>query len=528
MSKKPLLLVIMDGIGIDDPGPGNAFTSAHLETLTDLTANNPTVTLKASGEAVGIPKGDMGNSEVGHNAIGAGQIILQGSSKAQQMFQTGEVFQTQTWHNVIDQVKSRNSTLHIMGLFSDGNVHADINHCFAMMKQAQQEGIQRIRVHAIFDGRDVPPESAEKYIDMFEDYVRSLGNPDYRIASGGGRMNVWMDRYENDWGMIELGWHTVVLGEGRQFEGAKDAVLTLRKEFEPPNDQYLQPFVIADNGQPIGTVNDGDAFVFYNFRADRAIEGAMAFTYDDFKFFDRIRRPDIFFVGMMEYDADTHVPANTLVPLPEIHDTLNEFLIANNVSQYAISETVKYGHVTYYFDGNSYVDQDSLHTYVEVPSEKDTEKIVTRPWMKAAEICDKLIDALRSDKYDFLRVNFANGDMVGHFGELEPGIVACESVDLQIKRLQEVIDELDGTMIITADHGNVEELLDDKGQQMTSHTTNPVLCIFYNQNPKFITKNYTVRESRDLGLTNLAATITTLLDLKPNPIWRASILKPKK
>lgn len=254
----------------------------------------------------------------------------------------------------------------------------------------------------------------------------------------------------------------------------------------------------------------------------------MAFTYDDFKFFDRIRRPDIFFVGMMEYDADTHVPANTLVPLPEIHDTLNEFLIANNVSQYAISETVKYGHVTYYFDGNSYVDQDSLHTYVEVPSEKDTEKIVTRPWMKAAEICDKLIDALRSDKYDFLRVNFANGDMVGHFGELEPGIVACESVDLQIKRLQEVIDELDGTMIITADHGNVEELLDDKGQQMTSHTTNPVLCIFYNQNPKFITKNYTVRESRDLGLTNLAATITTLLDLKPNPIWRASILKPKK
>ena len=278
MSKKPLLLVIMDGMGIADPGPGNAVTSAHLETLTDLEANHPTVSLKAAGEAVGVTKGDMGNSEVGHNAIGAGQIIAQGPSKVQEAFKNNTVFNTPTWHEIIDQVKSRNSTLHFMGLFSDGNVHANIYDLFAMMKQAQSEGIQRIRVHVMLDGRDVPPESAEKYVDMFDDFVKSLGNPDYKIASGGGRMVIWMDRYENDWGMLELGWHTSVRGEGKQYANAKDAIFTSRKEDDPANDQYLAPFVIAENGQPIGTVDDGDALVYYNFRADRSIQAAMTFT----------------------------------------------------------------------------------------------------------------------------------------------------------------------------------------------------------------------------------------------------------
>ena len=522
--KGPVVLVIMDGVGERDGAEGNAVAQAHTETLNKLKAGYPHATLLAAGEAVGIPEGDMGNSEVGHNAMGAGQIIQQGPTRVQEMIDSGEIFRSPTWQAAIANVKEHSATLHLIGLLSDANIHSHINHVFALMKDALSQGITRIRVHICLDGRDVPPESAENYIDMFNDYVVSLGSPDYKIASGGGRMIYWMDRYENDWGIVECGWRTSVLGEGRQFADAKDAVLTLRAEHKPPNDQYLPSFVIAEDGQPIGTINDGDSVIYFNFRADRSVQAATAFTFDDFPHFDRVRRPDIYFAGMAEYNADTHIPANVLVAQPKITNTLNELCVAHHISQYAVSETVKYGHITYYFDGNSYAPQDALHQYVEIPSDTDTSRINTRPWMKSAEITDALIDAIQSGQFRFMRANFANGDMVGHYGELESAILAVESVDLALGRIIKAVDEAGGVCIITADHGNAEEISDAEGGPKTSHTTAPVSCIFYdNTDNKDL---YHITPPSDAGLSNLAATIALLLDLPPLDAWRPPIITP--
>jgi 2,3-bisphosphoglycerate-independent phosphoglycerate mutase len=536
MNKKPLLLVIMDGVGISEPGPHNAVSQAHLETYTNLLANYPSTTLLAAGQAVGIPDGDMGNSEVGHNAMGAGQIIAQGPLKVQTMFEDGSAFDTQTWHDLVTNVLDHDSTLHFIGIFSDGNVHANIYHLFAMMKRALEQGVKRIRVHPAIDGRDVPPETAEKYTEMFKSFVHELGDPDYKIADGIGRMVGWSDRYENDWGMVERGFQIALLGEGPHFTDPTEAVLAVRPTQDTPGDQYMKPFVIVDGAdQPIGLIQKGDSVVYLDFRADRAIETAQAFTYNDFPHFARkyadgtdFHPDDIYFAGVAEYNADSHVPAHVLMPPLEITHTLSDTLSAAGISQYAVSETVKYGHVTYYFDGNHYLDpNDTLHTYVEVPSDTDTSGYVNRPWMKCAEITDTLIAAMKSGNYDFMRVNYPNGDMVGHFGDLESGIVSIEAVDLQLKRIMAAANETGATVIITADHGNVEEISDANGNAKTSHTTNPVPCIFYDPDNS-IQKNYTISTDTDLGLSNLAATITTLLGLPADPAWRGSILVPKQ
>ena len=517
----PVVLVIMDGVGLRDDPEANAVKQAHLETLNGLMEHYPVAKLGASGEYVGIIKGDMGNSEVGHNAMGAGQIVLQRSAAVENDVNTGKIFDTQTWLDIVTQVQHNNSTLHFMGIFSDGNVHSNISHLEKMLAQAHKDGIRRVRIHILIDGRDVPPQSEPKYIRRIEQFIAELGGPDYRIASGGGRMVITCDRYENDWGMVQRGWHTHVLGEGRQFANATEAIETYRSEVSNLQDQYMPPFVIAENGEPIGTINDGDAVVYIDFRADRAVEMAQAFTYNEFPFFNRMRRPNVYFAGMTEYNEDLHVPEHVLVGSPVFKHTLTEYLATKGIKQYAISETVKFGHVTYYFNGNSYhIPEGEVDE--EVPSY--TEPFNTRPWMRSAETTDKLIAAIESGQYDFLRINYPGGDMVGHFGELEPTITAMESIDICLKRIVEAVSKAGGITVITADHGNAEELANEDGTAKTSHTTNRVPCIFVDDTEN--ANNYQL-SSDDRGLANLASTIAILLGQEPHEAWLPPIIEEK-
>ena len=517
--KGPVVLVVMDGVGLSDNEKYNAVKQAHLETLHSLMEKYPTAKLGAAGEYVGIPKGDMGNSEVGHNAMGAGEIVLQRSAAVENDVNTGEIFNTKTWLDIVERIHQNNSTLHFMGIFSDGNVHSNISHLEKMMAQAQKDGIEHIRVHTLIDGRDVPPHSEPKYIQRLEKFVHELGDPDYKIASGGGRMVITCDRYENDWGMVEKGWHTHVLGEGRQFASATEAIETFRKETKDLQDQYMPAFVIAKDGEPIGKIQDGDAVIYIDFRADRAIEMAQAFTYNDFPHFDRVKRPDVYFAGMTEYNEDLHVPEHVLVSSPVFKHTLTKHLASRGKKQYAISETVKFGHITYYFNGNSYeVPEGEVEE--EVPSY--LEPFDTRPWMKSAEITDKLLAAIESQKYDFLRINYPGGDMVGHFADMEATITAMEAIDISLKRIVDAVNKLGGITVITADHGNAEELADADGTPKTSHTTNRVPCIFVDETDN--ASKYRLSKG-DRGLANLASTIAMLLGEEPDEAWLPSIIE---
>ena len=517
--KGPVVLVVMDGVGLSDNEKYNAVKQAHLETLHSLMEKYPTAKLGAAGEYVGIPKGDMGNSEVGHNAMGAGEIVLQRSAAVENDVNTGEIFNTKTWLDIVERIHQNNSTLHFMGIFSDGNVHSNISHLEKMMAQAQKDGIERIRVHTLIDGRDVPPHSEPKYIQRLEKFVHELGDPDYKIASGGGRMVITCDRYENDWGMVEKGWHTHVLGEGRQFASATEAIETFRKETKDLQDQYMPAFVIAKDGEPIGKIQDGDAVIYIDFRADRAIEMAQAFTYNDFPHFDRVKRPDVYFAGMTEYNEDLHVPEHVLVSSPVFKHTLTKHLASRGKRQYAVSETVKFGHITYYFNGNSYeVPEGEVEE--EVPSY--LEPFDTRPWMKSAEITDKLLAAIESQKYDFLRINYPGGDMVGHFADMEATITAMEAIDISLKRIVDAVNKLGGITVITADHGNAEELADADGTPKTSHTTNRVPCIFVDETDN--ASKYRLSKG-DRGLANLASTIAMLLGEEPDEAWLPSIIE---
>ncbi|MCQ2570978.1 MAG: 2,3-bisphosphoglycerate-independent phosphoglycerate mutase [Candidatus Saccharibacteria bacterium] len=517
----PVVLVVLDGVGIREDTSFNAVKKAHLETYNHLIEDYPCAAIHASGKWVGIPEGDMGNSEVGHNAMGAGEIVLQRSAAVEEAIMNGKAFGEPVWQDTVKHINDNQSTLHFMGIFSDGNVHSNIAHLEKMLEQAQKDGIQRIRIHALIDGRDVPPQSEPKYIQRIEKFVENLGNPDYRIASGGGRMVITCDRYNNDWGMVEQGWRTHVLGEGRQFASATEAVETYRAEKPGLQDQYMPAFVVAENGQAIGTINDGDAVIYLDFRADRAIEITQAFTYDDFEFFDRVRRPNVRFVGMTEYNEDLHVPQYTLVQTPEFKHSLAKYLSGAGFRQYAISETVKFGHITYYFNGNSY---DKIPGEVEEEVASYKEPFNTRPWMKSAEITDKLVAAIESGEYDFLRVNYPGGDMVGHFGELEPTIIAMESIDVCLKRIVEAVNKLGGITIITADHGNAEELIDEHGSPKTSHTTNKIPFALVDETDN--RNQYQIKQG-EFGLANVASTIADLLGVEPDEAWLPSIIEIK-
>ncbi len=535
----PVLTIVMDGVGLAPDTISNAVAGAYTPTLDALMANYPMVSLKAHGVAVGLPSDDdMGNSEVGHNALGAGQVFAQGAKLVTNSIESGKMFASATWQELIANVKANNSTLHFMGLFSDGNVHSHIDHLKAMITHAKADGVATVRVHILLDGRDVGETSAPDYILPFEDFLASLNDAsfDAKIASGGGRMTVTMDRYEANWSMVEKGWHTHVLGDGRQFASAIEAYNTLRAE-TGKIDQDIDPFVIAADGKPVGTIEDGDSVIFYNFRGDRAIEISKTFDTPEGQFdkFDRVRYPKVVYAGMLEYDGDLHIPSKYLVNPPEISNTMGEYLANTGVAQYAISETQKYGHVTYFWNGNkSGKFSDELETYVEIPS--DVVPFEQRPWMKCAEITDELIKALREGKYTYYRVNFPNGDMVGHTGSLAATRCSMEALDLQLARILKVVDELGGVALITADHGNADEMyeMDKKTKQpkadkngnfkaKTSHTLNPVPCIIYdNTDAK---NSYSVKaDNGTFGLSNVAATMVNLMGYKAPEMWNESII----
>ena len=536
----PVLTIVMDGVGLAPEIETNAVWRANMPNLKRIMAQYPTVRLKAHGTAVGLPSDDdMGNSEVGHNALGSGQVFAQGAKLVSQSISSGKMFASPAWQEIVGNVKKNGSTLHFLGLFSDGNVHSHIDHLKAMLVRAGEDGVHRIRVHILLDGRDVGETSALDYVLPFEDFLASLrdGGCDVKIASGGGRMQITMDRYEANWKMVELGWKTHVLGEGRQFPSAADAIRAYRDEFHVI-DQDLPPFVIAEDGQPVGTSGDGDSVVFFNFRGDRAIEISRAFEAgSDFDKFDRVRTPHVTYAGMLEYDGDLHIPSRYLVNPPEITNTMGEYLAGTGIPQYAISETQKYGHVTYFWNGNrSGKFSEQLETYEEVPS--DIVPFEQRPWMKCAEITDRLISALRSGKYKYLRVNFPNGDMVGHTGSLAATICSLEALDLQLGRILPVIDELHGAALITADHGNADEMaeLDKKTHEpkhnkdgsfkaKTSHTLNPVPFVIYDN---FCRDAYDVKEDKGaFGLSDMAATAVNLLGYKAPSMWDESIITLK-
>ncbi|MBO5789871.1 MAG: 2,3-bisphosphoglycerate-independent phosphoglycerate mutase, partial [Clostridia bacterium] len=411
----PVVTIVMDGVGIAPANAGNAVAAAFTPNLDALMANYPMCALKAHGSAVGLPSDDdMGNSEVGHNALGAGQVFAQGAKLVSNSIESGKMFTSDTWNTLISGVKANASTLHFIGLFSDGNVHSHIDHLKAMIKKAKEEGVGRVRIHTLLDGRDVGETSALDYVEPFEAFLAELrcSTFDCRIASGGGRMKITMDRYGADWDMVKRGWETHVLGEGRQFASAKEAIETYRAETKAI-DQDLAPFVIAENGTPVGTIEDGDSVIFYNFRGDRSIEISKAFEGGaEFDYFDRKKVPAVLYAGMLEYDGDLHIPSRYLVAPPEITNTMSEYLVAAGVPQFAISETQKYGHVTYFWNGNkSGKFDEATETYIEIPS--DVVPFEQRPWMKCAEITDALIEALKEGKHRFYRCNFPNGDMVG-------------------------------------------------------------------------------------------------------------------
>ncbi len=518
--KGPVVLAVLDGVGLRRETTGNAVKQAHTEFLDNAVSNHPTMPLKASGLAVGVLEQDMGNSEVGHNAIGSGQIIKQGIAQIEEAFSSGSIWKTKTWQDIITQTKNNHSTLHFAGIFSDGNVHSSIKHLEKMIAKAHAEGISRIRIHLVLDGRDTPPQSANQYVAELENFIDTFpDHPDYRIASGGGRMVFVADRYENDWDVVKAGWDAMVHGEApAHFSSAIEAIGTFRAQDKDLQDQYMPPFVIDENGKPVGKVEDGDTFIYFDFRADRAIEIAQAFTYDEFNYFDRGKKPNIYFAGMTEYNSDTHVPEHRLVEPIEIEDSLPEFISKKGLSQLAVAETVKFGHITYYFNGNSY-EKNTNEEHIEIPS--DTQPFDTRPWMKSAETADVVIEKMKD--FDFVRLNFAGGDMVAHFAELEPTIAAIEAIDIQLARIAREVDRLGGVLIITGDHGNAEELHDENGNPKTSHTTNPVPFIIYDN-----TKNrssYHLVEPENAGLANIASTIAILLGQEDFPEnWQAPLI----
>ena len=534
----PVVLVIMDGVGYGKYEEGDAVKASKMKYLDWFTKNCPHTQLKAHGTAVGLPTDDdMGNSEVGHNAMGCGRVFAQGAKLVAESIKSGLMYDGETWKKLIKNVKDKNSSLHFIGLVSDGNVHAHIDHLKAMIAQANKEGIKRIRVHALLDGRDVDPTSALNYVTPLEEYLASFKDADYQIASGGGRMFITMDRYNADWPMVERGWKAHVLGEGRQFESATKAIETYRAENAGLLDQDVHEFVIAKDGKPVGTVEDGDSVILYNFRGDRALEITNCFEAgSEFDRFDRKRVPACEYAGMMEYDGDAHIPHQYLVNPPSIDRTMGEYLTKTGVKLLAISETQKYGHVTYFFNGNKQGKFDeNLEDYVEVPS--DVVPFEQRPWMKCAEITDKVIEAIKSGKYDHIRLNYPNGDMVGHTGVFNAVVCSMEGMDLQLGRLKQAIDEAGGILCLTADHGNSDDMyehnkdgsvkMDKNGEPKakTSHSLNPVPGIIYD--PEYKGEYDNENLNIGLGISSWPATLMQLMGFVPPSDYDKSIINLK-
>jgi 2,3-bisphosphoglycerate-independent phosphoglycerate mutase len=532
----PLVLAILDGVGYGAYTEGDAVREAKTQVLDALCARHPHTRLKAHGTAVGLPSDDdMGNSEVGHNAIGCGRVFAQGAKLVGGSIGSGAMFSGETWKKLVASVKNSGGALHFIGLFSDGNVHSHISHLKAMLERAARvEGVGKARIHILLDGRDVGETSALDYVDPFEDFLADLNKSgvDYRIASGGGRQVITMDRYGANWDMVRQGWEIHVRGRGRQFASAREAIETLRKETRAI-DQDLPPFVIARDGKPVGPINDGDSVIYFNFRGDRALEITAAFEQDAFDKFDRGQRPRVEYAGMMEYDGDLHIPKQYLVSPPSIDRTVGEYLVASGIKQLAISETQKYGHVTYFFNGNKLGKySEELEDYVEIKS--DVVPFEQRPWMKCAEITDRVIAAIEGGTFDFIRLNFPNGDMVGHTGIYEAVICGIEAIDLCLGRIIQALEKAGGVLVISADHGNSDDMFehdkksgkvltkeDGTPRAKTAHSLNPVPCIIYDPESR---GEYSAALKDGLGISSLAATSIELLGFLAPEDYDPSVL----
>ena len=534
----PVVLVIMDGVGIGTCAEGDVVNRANTPTLEWLANNALAAKLKAHGTAVGMPSdADMGNSEIGHNAIGCGRVFAQGAKLVNESIESRTLFDGAAWKELMENAIGHTSRLHFIGLFSDGNVHSHINHVEALLTEAKNEGVEKACVHILLDGRDVPPTSALDYVERLEKFLAGLkknSNIDFAIASGGGRMKITMDRYQANWGMVELGWKTHVLGEGRNFQSAREAIETLRQENPGVIDQDLPEFVIARDNVPLGPIEENDSVIFFNFRGDRAIEISTAFEEDEFDKFPREPKLNVKYAGMMQYDGDALIPKKYLVNPPGINRTVGEYLVKAGVKQLAISETQKFGHVTYFFNGNrSGMFDDTLEDYIEIPS--DIIPFEQRPWMKSAEITDKVVEAIGDGRYDFIRLNYANGDMVGHTGLPQAVEIAVEVVDLCLARLVKAVKKANGILVVSADHGNSDDMYEcnyktgetiydpntGKPKPRTAHSLNPVFAYIYEPTSSI---NMRLSDHKDLGISSLAATCLTLLGYEPPEDYTPSIV----
>ncbi len=532
----PVVLVIMDGVGIGKNPDSDYVKIANTPNLDWLRENAVYAEVKAHGVAVGLPDdGDMGNSEVGHNAIGCGRVFAQGAALVGKAIKSGSMFEGDVWKELVSNVNEKGSALHFIGLFSDGNVHSNINHLEAMLLKAKEQGVKKARIHPLIDGRDVPPTSVLEYVERFDKFLDGInadGSVDYCVASGGGRMNITMDRYDADWSMVDRGWKAHVKAEGRKFATMKEAVETFRAEKPGILDQDLPAFIIERDGAPVGPIVDGDSVIFFNFRGDRSLEITKAFEADEITEFNRGPKPDVIYAGMMQYDGDLGVPEKYLVTPPAIDRTMSEYLSNSGVKQFAISETQKYGHVTYFFNGNN-SGKFATETWKEIPS--DVCPFEDAPRMKADEITQAVVDAIKGGEYKFIRLNFPNGDMVGHTGNFAAVKVAVEAVDEGVGKIMEAIRETNGIMVCSADHGNSDDMceldkktgtlkLDDEGKckPKTAHSLNPVPAIVYD--PSGVAKARKA-DVADPGIANLAATCITLLGYEPPADYTPSIVE---
>ena len=500
MSKKPAVLMILDGFGLNEKGEHNAVAEAKKPNIDKLMAEYPWVKGNASGMAVGLPEGQMGNSEVGHLNMGAGRIVYQELTRITKEIQDGTFFENPALMSAVENCKANDSALHMFGLLSDGGVHSHNTHLYGLLELAKRNNLSKVYVHAFLDGRDTPPASGKDFVADLEAEMAKIGVGE--VASVCGRYYA-MDR-DNNYDRVQLAYNALTKGEGLQAASAVAAVAESYDRGE--TDEFVKPTVVMKNGAPVATIKDGDSVIFYNFRPDRAREITRSFCDDDFKGFDRGKRLNIKYVCFSDYDPT--IP-NKEVAFHKIAvtNTFGEWLAAKGMKQARIAETEKYAHVTFFFNGGV-EEPNEGEDRILVNSPKDVATYDLKPQMSAYEVCDQLVNAIKSGKYDVIIINFANPDMVGHTGVEEAAIKAIEVVDECVGKAVEALKKVDGVMFICADHGNAEQLVDyETGAPFTAHTTNPVPFILVNADP-----SYKLREGGCLA--DIVPTIIELMGME--------------
>ena len=477
MSKKPTVLMILDGYGLNNEANGNAVAMAKTPVMDKLMKEYPFVKGNASGMAVGLPDGQMGNSEVGHLNMGAGRIVYQELTRITKEIQDGTFFENPALLSAVNNCKANDSALHMFGLLSDGGVHSHNTHLYGLLELAKRNGLEKVYVHAFLDGRDTPPASGKEFAEQLEAKMAEIGVG--KIASVAGRYYA-MDR-DNNYDRVKVAYDALTKGEGNK--GTSGPAAIAASYDNDKTDEFVIPTVIEENGAPVATIKDKDSVIFFNFRPDRAREITRAFCDDDFKGFDR-KRLDVTFVCFSDYDPT--IP-NKEVAFHKISitNTFGEWLAANKMTQARIAETEKYAHVTFFFNGGV-EEPNEGENRILVNSPKDVATYDLKPEMSAYEVCDKLVDAIKSCEYDVIIINFANPDMVGHTGVQDAAVKAVEAVDECVGKAVDALLSVDGTMFICADHGNAEQLVDyETGEPFTAHTTNEVPFILVNYDPAY-------------------------------------------